>query len=248
MTLIALLQARNEERFLPGWLANVGEIVDGIVALDDGSEDSTAAILGSHPKLIELIRNPAGNHWNERENQMALIKAGRRWGASWFLCIDADERVERSFGQEVANLMAQADRRGIDAYSLQLCELWGDRRHYRSDGIWGTKARYRFFRNNVEHRRFDPRPLHRTWMPLEIVASLDRRGTHADFNLYHLKMIMPRDRIARHARYKAIDPEERFQPHGYDYLIDETELQLSRVLLERDFLPSYDPALSEVGG
>ena len=120
MTLLALLQARNEERFLPGWLVNLAEVVDGIVALDDGSDDTTAEILSAHPKVIELIRKPHADQWDERGNHMALIKAGRRHGAAWFLCIDADERVERRFGPNVADLIARED---VDAYSLRLREL-----------------------------------------------------------------------------------------------------------------------------
>jgi glycosyltransferase involved in cell wall biosynthesis len=241
MTLLVLLQARNEQRFLPGWLANVADIVDGIVALDDGSDDATAEILSAHPKVIELIRKPYTGQWDERGNHMALIKAGRRHGASWFLCIDADERVELPFGPKVADLIVRED---VDAYSLRLRELWGDRRHYRTDGIWGSKARYRLFRNNPEHRKFDPRLLHRSWMPLEILASLERAGRHSGLNLYHLGMLSPEDRAARHARYKRLDPESRFQAQGYDYLIDETGLQLATVPKERDFVPLCDPALA----
>ena len=72
MSVIALLQARDEERFLPGWLANVAPCVDGIVALDDGSTDRTAEILADHPKVIELRQNPAGEAWDERANQVEL--------------------------------------------------------------------------------------------------------------------------------------------------------------------------------
>ena len=139
-----------------------------------------------------------------------------------------------AFGPNVADLIARED---VDAYSLRLRELWGDRSHYRTDGIWDSKARYQLFRNNPEHRRFDPRPLHRSWMPLEIVVSLERAGSHSGFNLYHLGMLSPEDRNARHARYKMLDPESRFQAQGYDYLIDETGLQLATVAKERDFVP-----------
>ena len=84
---------------------------------------------------------------------MALIKAGRRHGATWFLCIDADERLEHSFAAEAAGLLDDADHKGVDAYTLQLRELWNDRAHYRIDGIWGGKARYRLFRNDPQCTR-----------------------------------------------------------------------------------------------
>jgi hypothetical protein len=244
MTLIALLQARNEQRFLPGWLENVGSCVDGIVALDDGSTDATADILRAHPKVLELLSNPPGRPWDERGNQMALIQAGRRHGASWFLCIDADERLERAFQVRLPELLRQADAEGIHIYSLQLRDLWGDRHHYRCDGSWNTAARYRLFRNDPSHRRFDPRPLHRYWFPLELAANLDRCGRHTGLNLYHLRMIAPADRAARVARYQAIDPGGLYaREQKYGDLADEALLQRAEVPPERDFIPANDPAI-----
>lgn len=242
MTLVALLQARNEARYLPGWLENVAPAVDGIIAIDDGSGDETAALLGAHPKVLELISNTPGSAWSERGNQMALIKAARAHGADWVLAIDADERLEQGFANEAPRLMAEADASGIEAYSLQLRELWDSRSKYRVDGIWGGKARYRLFRNRPEHTKFDPRPLHRYWMPLEIVSRIATVGAHLDMNLYHLRMIAAEDRAARHARYLALDPDRRFQAQGYDYLVDETGIELRPVPPGRDFLPADDPA------
>jgi len=243
--LVALLQARNEQRFLPGWLENVAPAIDGIIALDDGSEDGTAELLSAHPKTLELIRNPAGQAWNERANQMALIKAGRRHGADWLLCIDADERLEQRFAADVPNLLDEAERKGIEAYALRYRELWNDRHHYRQDGIWGRKIRHHLFRNDVRHTKFDPRPLHRHWMPLDIVTRLPTVGANLPHNLYHLRMIRPEDRQARYERYISLDPESRYQPEGYDYLIDEGGMELAAVPAERDFLPLRDVALSD---
>ncbi len=242
MSLLALIQARDEERFLPGWLENIAPGVDGIIALDDGSRDRTPDILRAHPKVVEVLQNPPGAPWDERANQVALVRASRRHGASWLLCIDADERLERSFGARVRPLVADAEREGIAVLRFQLRELWGDRGHYRVDGPWRDKTRHRLFRNDPTHRRFDPRPLHRFWMPLELVGQLTTASRDAGLNLYHLRMIAAHDRAERVEKYEALDPEHLYQKVGYQYLNDERGLALEAVPPDRDFLPLDDPA------
>jgi glycosyltransferase involved in cell wall biosynthesis len=239
LTLVALLQARNEERRLPGWLASIGPAVDAIVALDDGSQDGTAELLSRHPKVVRLLRNPPGKPWDERWNQVALVKAAREYG-DWAMAVDADERLEAGFAASAAGIIAEAERDGIDCLCFSLRDLWDDRRHYRIDGDWGRKTRYRLFRNDPEHRRFDPRPLHRFWMPLEIAFNIETRGRHSGFNLYHLSMITKADRMARVQRYETLDPDHRYQSIGYRYLIDESGLELGEIPLERDFLPAEE--------
>ena len=243
MKIIGLLQARNEERFIRGWLENIAPAVDGIVALDDGSTDDTCKILSSHPKTLEVLRNPAGKEWNEYFNQVSLIKAGRRHGATWFLCLDADERIEERLGRDIRELVAEAGTRNVHAFSFHLRDLWNDRFNYRIDGSWAKRGGYKLFRNVETHTKFDPRRLHRHWMPLEILADIGRVGVSVNYAIYHLRMIRIEDRLARYERYTQIDPHNTLQRQGYAHLVDENNLELASVPEDRDFLPKNDPAI-----
>lgn len=242
MKIIGLLQFRDEERYIKGWLENIAPAVDGIVALDDGSTDETLSIIAAHAKTLEVIRRPSGKEWDEYINQVSLIKAGRRHGADWFLCLDADERIEIRLSNDIRSLIVEADARKVDAFSLHLRDLWNDRFNYRVDGIWANRGRYRLFRNVNTHTKFDPRRLHRYWLPLEILANIKNVGVAIPYAIYHLRMIRLEDRIARYERYTRIDPNNN-QQQGYERLIDEVNLKLEPVPTDRDFYPEKDPAI-----
>jgi glycosyltransferase involved in cell wall biosynthesis len=235
--LLALLQAKDEERHLAGWLENVGPAVDGIIALDDGSTDGTAAMLGAHPKVLEVLTNPPGGLWDERANQTRLVQASRDHGADWVLCVDADERLELRFVEQSHAVIEGAQADGLSVLRFVLRELWDDADHARVDGVWGRKTLCRLFRNDPAHRLFDPRKLHRFWMPMELVADLERTSTLTDFILYHLQMIEPEDRARRRAKYEALDPDGLYQKLGYRYLTDESGLELEAVTPEHRYEP-----------
>jgi hypothetical protein len=232
--ILALLAVRNEERFLPGFLANVGPQVDGIVALDDGSTDGSRALLETSPWVVEVLENPPERaRWDEPGNYRALVAAGLRHRAEWLISLDADERLERSFRRRARRVIRRAERRGITGLTVRMHELWDSPDRYRADGIWGRKAPPRLFRAEAS-QRFDPRPLHAPKVPAE--PGHNGVFPDADLRVYHLRMIRPEDRLARRRRYEALDPGARFQPGiGYVYLTDETGLELRRVPRLRGF-------------
>ena len=214
-------------RHLPGYLANVAPHVDGIVALDDGSEDGSGDYLRSHDAVLEVL--PAANGragWDELGNHRALVAAALRHGADWLLVLDADERVEQEFRPRAERVIRRGRLLGFGAFAVRLRELWDSPNQFRVDGIWGRKAPARLFRARPDHV-FDTRPLHGVKAPLQ-----DRvRGTYplADLEVYHLRMIRPEDRLARRRRYEDLDPDGRWQAERYAYLTDETGLRLRRV-------------------
>jgi hypothetical protein len=217
--LLALLAARNEMRYLPGFVANVGPQVDGIVALD-----GSAAFLESRDEVVELLRVPSERPaWDEIGNHRTLIEAALRHEAEWVVCVDADERLERDFRGRAEKVIRRGRPFGFEAYAVHLRELWDAPDQFRVDGLWGLKAMARLFRVRADHE-FDLRPLHGGKAPLQ--AKVRGRYPLAELEIYHLRMVRAGDRLARRRKYEQLDPESRWQPGiGYAYLTDEAGLR-----------------------
>ena len=229
---LAVLQLRNEEQYLPGCLAHLREFVDGVVALDDGSLDATAEILAGDPTVNVITKPATSDHrWDELGNKRALLERARELGADWVLACDADERLERRFLIALRTLIAQFAGLRI---AIWCRELWDRPDTYRVDGVWGTgnKLRTRLFPVPPVISYDHNTALHGGWEP-DLTQRLPRRTL--DYNFYHLKMIRRADRIARRDFYVQLDPESKLQAMGYDYLTDETGLELRTIPADREY-------------
>jgi hypothetical protein len=160
------------------------------------------------------------------------VAAAHRHAAEWILCVDADERLERDFGDRAERVIRRGRLLGYSAYAVRLRDLWDEPDRYRVDGTWRHKAVARLFRARKDHE-FDRRPLHAHKAPLQA----RRRGRFplADLNVYHLGMLHPEDRAARRRRYELADPERRWQRIGYEYLTDLRGLEVQRIPVRRGY-------------
>ena len=233
--LIALLGFRDEMRFLPGLFENLAGQVDGVVALDDGSGDGSAEFVRAQPLVLELLSIPPGAQaeLEDGRNHRALTEAAWAHEPDWLLGIDADERVERSFRARAEREIYRAEMAGHDSLWVRFRELWDTPDRYRSDGIWAHKRKACLFEARRDHV-FDDRRVHAIW------ASQDRSDEErpmADLFLYHLRMMHPKDRAARVARYRRIDPDNVWQEIGYDYLLDDEGLELASIEPGREYVP-----------
>ncbi len=245
--LLALLAVRNQADFLPGYVANAGPQVDGIVALDDGSTDGSAEFLEACPEVLQVLRVPPDRpHWDEVGNYRALVAAGLRHGAQWLISLDADERLEREFRTRCELVIRRGRFLRYTAYAVHLFELWDSTSQYRADGIWGSKIPARLFKARENHE-FDTRALHAVKVPLQ--GSIRGRFPVADLNIYHLGMLHRENREARRRRYETLDPENRWQPKiGYAYLTDHGGLRLERLKPGREFLEDQNPGQKRRAG
>jgi glycosyltransferase involved in cell wall biosynthesis len=239
--LLALLQLRNDRRFVDDYLENLAPHVDAILVLDDGSDDGGPEILAAHPKVKEILRLPArGPHrWDELRNRRLLIDAAGRHGAQWIIVVDADERVECDFRYKVDAIIASATRDGKMAFQVSVRELWDAPDQYRVDGVWNRKSNARLFRYRQDHD-FGTLSFHGHWAPLNSRPP-NRHFPLATLNIYHQRMIHAADRQRRRDRYVALDPERKLQKIGYDYLTDPTGMQLEKLPAGREYVPMRTP-------
>ena len=212
---VAVFSFRYDAHLVPDLLANIAPLTDGWISWDD--RQATAAFS------------------DEPARRRALIEAAHATGAKWILAVDPDERFEAG---TASNLAAMVRVPGRIAWAFALRELYAASL-YRVDGVWGHKEQNRLFPifddqfPILERQSFPAGLLHESWVPHSY------RSIHSGLNLYHLKTIAPRRRQARTALYKALDPERKYQPIGYDYLSDDGGMALELIAPGRHYLPQH---------
>ncbi|MET4578340.1 glycosyltransferase [Ottowia thiooxydans] len=237
--ILGVVQVRNEAALLKGCLDHLRPYVDGFVILDDGSTDHTPRVIEVEPKLAVHLRTPVvePHHWDEKGNKLRLLRAAQRAGADWVLVCDADERLESLFLRHLRAVATTLGPVRLPCVSLALRELWDRPDQYRVDGVWGRKRVARFFKLPKQISFNSTSDLHGPWYPDEVRARGQFIAT--GYHMYHLRMIHAAQREARRDRYVRLDPDNRFQALGYDYLTDTSN---GMVLNAIDPLRGYEMA------
>src|SRR5947209_4753852 len=98
---VCLLPARNCEADLPGYFSSAAGFADCVVALDDGSTDTTGAILSRHDLVRIALSNPprpSFGGWDDGENRRRLLAGAAELEPDWIVWMDADERIAADDG------------------------------------------------------------------------------------------------------------------------------------------------------
>lgn len=145
-------------------------------------------------------------------NRMVFSEAVRM-GADWVLFTAPDERWAPNTETVVRTAVDMPTSR---RFAFPLRELWTPT-EYRVDGVWGHKRRTRLTRPG--------RPT--TTPPIVLPA-----------NIYHLKMIEPANRRLRVDVFKEHNSWDN-KTKGFDYLNDETGLELESIPESLMYQPEY---------
>jgi glycosyltransferase involved in cell wall biosynthesis len=110
MKLSLSMIVKNEERFLPGCLESVKDLVDEMVIVDTGSTDRTKEIARNFgAKIFDF-------EWQD-DFSLARNESLRRTKGDWVLYLDADERIDKSYHDKIRKLISVGK---ADAFLLNL--------------------------------------------------------------------------------------------------------------------------------
>lgn len=168
---------------------------------------------------------------HEGDYRIALRKMAFEKGADWLLITSADERWENNAGEKIRPLIDNNKDKVI--YEFMLRELYTPD-EYRVDGIWGEKLRRRLYPLYYDQTMIY-KPIQCTAVPVDP----DYEIKFVDLNIYHLKHIEPENRQLRVDVFKKLDPDNKFQGIGYDYLNDDLNSQFEKIPPGRGYSPPY---------
>ena len=239
--IIAVLCTYNESLNICGCIKHLEKYVDKIIIFDDGSTDETVSLAKKYKKVAKIIKNPDKKNREERKNREVILNNAYKLSRKknpWALCVDADERFEINFLQDLKKI-AKKHSSAESVIGVRFRELWDSPLQYRSDGIWDTKQKFIFFKLAPKMTFQYTNEHHIPWY----YSELSGKEFLTDYNLYHLKMIKPKDRQKRVDLYNRLDPNKIMQPIGYDYLTDLKGLRLTKVGSDKRFdidtVPEY---------
>jgi UDP-N-acetylmuramoyl-tripeptide--D-alanyl-D-alanine ligase len=113
--LVCLVVTRDDAHRLPAWLAGVRPLADAIIALDEGSSDSSVALLEREP-LVRTVLHGEPSGTAPAVNR--LLAVADRLEPEWLLWLDVAERMAPNDVEPLRDFLARDALPGL-AYGLR---------------------------------------------------------------------------------------------------------------------------------
>lgn len=208
--IIALVQSYNESEIIAEFLEHIEMYCDGIILLDDGSEDDTF-LLAESKKIILKVKK-SRERFNDLENRNILLNLGSFFSAEWFYFIDVDERFSDRY-ESVYDVIKEKD---IDSVSFNLVHLWDREYYYRKDYPYsqnGVQRKWRMFRNYGRMQINSNQELH--FQPIPYC----NKKYDSCILIYHYGMLKKENREKKYLFY--LNEDKKKNQSNYDHLISE---------------------------
>ncbi len=218
---VCLLPARNAAADLPGFLESAARFCDAVVALDDGSTDTTRELLEASPLVKVVLTNPRrGDYrgWDDAANRNRFLTAAGRLNPRWIFSMDADERMDAADAAALREFLARDALPGC-AYGLRVVPMQGDTEHYAPRYLWV----YRLFAYQPG-QSFPAKRLHFVPVPTSIPRAAWIKTT---LRIQHLGGMTAERRLTRFEKYRQADPDREHQS-DYAHLLEDPSQDLLR--------------------
>ncbi|HYF33499.1 MAG TPA: glycosyltransferase family 2 protein [Chitinophagaceae bacterium] len=214
MKLLCLTPIRNGEPFMDFFLSNISKFAEGLIVLDDGSNDRTVEILQAHSLVKEIIRNPVRDTyygWDDLANRNVLLDCAAKYHPEWILFLDVDELIDENDIHLFTH--SNLDELNKDhAYGFRLYRMVNDLEHYDKSALWV----YRMFAYRQGQQIVAGR-LHFEPIPGDISME---NWKQSSARIKHLSSLTEVFRSKRYGKYQEADPNLEFQA-SYENLLDE---------------------------
>jgi glycosyltransferase involved in cell wall biosynthesis len=206
-----MLRVKNESRWLREVLASIQPLTRDIVIFDDHSTDETPEIARAMGAAVMASPFEPGVI-NEARDKDVLLAAVRLHNPDFVLAIDGDEVLEAGAAAKILPCLKTATQ----IYGLTVVYLWGDRQHYRTDGVYGRMVRTSIFAPAAfpaaKYRQTEYGcNFHTGQVPLAAY----RQGETIPCDLLHLGYMDRADRLRKYEFYTRMDPnnatEDRYR-------------------------------------
>lgn len=217
---VILMPVFNEQKHVPEVLLHLDKYCDGIILLDDGSNDQTYEVAASQ-KLILKIKKKRQNTFDDLGNRNLLLDIASFFRADWFLFMDADERFDSRWPLRTPALALEK----FDTGCFYLVHLWDTKKTYRSDipesgptEKSGIIHRWRIFRNKGRMNIVNDNKLHFPTIPYV------SKKVILPVLILHYGMMDKEVRVKKYSKYIIEDPEKA----KYSYFLSE-KISLEKV-------------------
>ena len=199
--ILLLVQSYNESRRMKWFLSNVSKHVDGIILLDDESDDNTFELADDPKILFKAQKRRSG--FNDLENRNLLLDLASFVNHELALFLDVDEILDKRF----CDLRRHLGEKEILAYVVALIHLWNDADHYNAEypsSLQGICKRFKMFRNIGYAQIYSSQGrLHFHQVPTRRKTKLA-----SGILVHHYGMIDPEDRKRKYEFYTREDTEQ----------------------------------------